>query len=103
MTVLWGWCVLWWVMDGSPATCASMGKALGTESATLLGKTFRARVVACAAAGGGYVFQSDHSVSSNVDPATYDFAVRLVREHGNYPLDLAELGIALDAREGARR
>ena len=29
-----------------------MGKALGTASAALLGKTFRARVVACAAVGG---------------------------------------------------
>jgi len=41
-----------------------------------------------AARGGGYVFQSDHSISSNVDPATYDYIVQLVREHGRYPLDL---------------
>jgi uroporphyrinogen-III decarboxylase len=33
-----------------------------------------------AAKGGGYILQSDHSVPSNVDPATYDYLVRLVRE-----------------------
>ncbi|MCX7427036.1 MAG: hypothetical protein NTW96_15605 [Planctomycetia bacterium] len=33
-----------------------------------------------AAKGGGYIVQSDHSVPSNVDPATYDYLVRLVRE-----------------------
>jgi len=41
-----------------------------------------------AARGGGYVLQSDHSISSNVDPATYDYLVHLVREHGRYPLEL---------------
>ena len=41
-----------------------------------------------AAKGGGYIFQSDHSVPSNVPPASYDFVVRLVRERGRYPLDL---------------
>ena len=46
-----------------------------------------------AAKGGGYVFQSDHSISSNVDPKTYDFVVRLVREYGRYPLDLAEYNV----------
>jgi len=40
--------------------------------------------------GGGYIFQSDHSISSNVAPSTYDFVVQLVREHGRYPLRLAE-------------
>ncbi len=44
-----------------------------------------------AARGGGYIFQSDHSVSSAVSGATYDFIVGLVREHGRYPLRLAEL------------
>ena len=43
-----------------------------------------------AARGGGYIFQSDHSVSSSVSGATYDFIVKLVREHGRYPLDLGE-------------
>jgi len=35
-----------------------------------------------------YIFQSDHSVPSNVPPASYDFVVRLVRRRGRYPLDL---------------
>lgn len=41
-----------------------------------------------AARGGGYLLQSDHSISSNVDPATYDYVVHLVRRHGRYPLKL---------------
>ena len=50
-----------------------------------------------AAKGGGYIFQSDHSVPSNVSGASYDTAVKLVREHGRYPLrlgryDLPDLG-----------
>lgn len=43
-----------------------------------------------AAKGGGYILQSDHSMPDNVDPATYDYVVRLVREHGQYPLALGE-------------
>jgi uroporphyrinogen decarboxylase len=43
-----------------------------------------------AAKGGGYIFQSDHSVSSNVSGHTYDYIVKLVREFGNYPLQLPE-------------
>jgi uroporphyrinogen-III decarboxylase len=43
-----------------------------------------------AAKGGGFIFQSDHSMPSNVDPATYDYAINLVREYGDYPLDLGE-------------
>lgn len=43
-----------------------------------------------AAKGGGYIFQSDHSVSSAVSGHTYDYIVNLVREHGNYPLQLGE-------------
>lgn len=39
-----------------------------------------------AAQGGGYIFQSDHSVSSSVSGATYDYIVKLVREYGQYPL-----------------
>lgn len=41
-----------------------------------------------AAKGGGYIFQSDHSVSSAVSGQTYDYIVKLVREFGNYPLHL---------------
>ena len=41
-----------------------------------------------AARGGGYIFQSDHSVSSAVSGETYDYIVKLVREYGRYPLAL---------------
>jgi len=41
-----------------------------------------------AAKGGGYIFQSDHSVAADVSGPTYDFIVKLVREVGRYPLDL---------------
>ena len=43
-----------------------------------------------AAKGGGFIFQSDHSVSSNVSGHTYDYIVNLVREYGKYPLHLKE-------------
>ncbi|MFB3826341.1 MAG: uroporphyrinogen decarboxylase family protein [Bryobacteraceae bacterium] len=39
-----------------------------------------------AARGGGYVFMSDHSVSSSVSGPAYDSIVKLVREYGRYPL-----------------
>jgi hypothetical protein len=41
-----------------------------------------------AARGGGFIFQSDHSVASDVSGKTYDLIVKLVREHGRYPLQL---------------
>ena len=41
-----------------------------------------------AAKGGGYIFQSDHSVAGDVSGHTYDAIVKMVREHGRYPLDL---------------
>jgi hypothetical protein len=43
-----------------------------------------------AARGGGYIFQSDHSVATDVSGFTYDYIVKLVREYGNYPLNLGE-------------
>jgi uroporphyrinogen-III decarboxylase len=43
-----------------------------------------------AAKGGGYILQSDHSVPDNVAPASYDYMIQLVREHGTYPLELGE-------------
>jgi hypothetical protein len=46
-----------------------------------------------AAKGGGYVFQSDHSVPSNISGANYDFVVNLVRDRARYPLDLGEFDI----------
>ena len=39
-----------------------------------------------AAAGGGWVFQSDHSVSSGVAPESYERAIETLRAWGNYPL-----------------
>ncbi len=41
-----------------------------------------------AARGGGYIFQSDHSVSASVSGRTYDAIVRLVHEFGRYPIQL---------------
>jgi uroporphyrinogen decarboxylase len=46
-----------------------------------------------AAKGGGYIFQSDHSVPGNVSGERYDYVVGLVRTHGTYPLALGELDI----------
>jgi hypothetical protein len=43
-----------------------------------------------AAKGGGFIFMSDHSVTSGVSGATFDFIVKLVREYGRYPLRLGE-------------
>jgi len=43
-----------------------------------------------AAKGGGYIFQSDHSVVGDVSGKTYDTIVKFVREFGVYPLDLGE-------------
>ena len=43
-----------------------------------------------AAKGGGYIFQSDHSVASNISGKTYDMIVKLVRKYGTYPLKLDE-------------
>lgn len=48
-----------------------------------------------AAKGGGYIFQSDHSVASDVTGQTYDYIVKLVREFGQYPLDLGEYNLEI--------
>ncbi len=50
-----------------------------------------------AAKGGGYIFQSDHSVTSSVSGQTYDFIVNLVRQYGQYPLDLGEYDVDMGA------
>jgi uroporphyrinogen-III decarboxylase len=39
-----------------------------------------------AAVGGGWIFQSDHSVSSSVAPESYALAIKTLRQHGAYPL-----------------
>jgi len=46
-----------------------------------------------AAKGGGFIFQSDHSVPHNIAPADYDYVVELVRKHGVYPLQLEEFDL----------
>lgn len=46
-----------------------------------------------AAKGGGLIFQSDHSVPSNVSGQRYEYVVNLVREYGKYPLQLGEYDI----------
>jgi hypothetical protein len=48
-----------------------------------------------AAKGGGFIFQSDHSVPGNVPGESYDYVVKLVREYGRYPLQLGEYDVPL--------
>ncbi|MCF7927833.1 MAG: uroporphyrinogen decarboxylase family protein [Spirochaetales bacterium] len=43
-----------------------------------------------AAKGGGMIFMSDHSVPNSVSGERFDYVMKLVREYGNYPLDLGE-------------
>ncbi len=43
-----------------------------------------------AAKGGGWIFQSDHSVPNTVSGQKYDYVVKLVRQYGKYPLRLGE-------------
>lgn len=50
-----------------------------------------------AAQGGGWIFQSDHSVSSNVEPESYLLALDIVREYGKYPLDMERIKKELEA------
>lgn len=40
--------------------------------------------------GGGYIFQSDHSVSGDVAPESYKYAIDLVKKYGTYPLMIPE-------------
>ncbi len=46
-----------------------------------------------AAKGGGYIFQSDHSVPDDVSAASYEYVLGLVREKGRYPLALGEFDL----------
>ena len=48
------------------------------------------------------IYQSYHSVSSSGSGKTYDFIVNLVREYGEYPLDLGEYDVDMTASTGAR-
>ena len=47
-----------------------------------------------AAKGGGFIFQSDAgSVSDDISPEKFDYVINLVREYGEYPLELGEYDI----------
>jgi len=46
-----------------------------------------------AAKGGGYIFQSDHSVPDDISGERYDYVAGLVRKYGVYPLRLEEYDI----------
>ena len=54
-----------------------------------------------AAKDGGYIFQSDHSMSSNVDPETYDCVMQLMHQFGNYPLQLGQYDDPIICESGA--
>ena len=43
------------------------------------------------AVGGGWICQSDHSVSSGVSPESYEYMVDLIRTYGKFPLDLDKI------------
>ena len=47
-----------------------------------------------AAKGGGYIFQSDHSVPSGIPGRNYDYVVKLVRQYGKYPLQLGDYDLS---------
>lgn len=49
-----------------------------------------------AAKEGGFIFQSDHSVPSNISAERYEYVINLVREYGKYPLELGEYDIAME-------
>jgi uroporphyrinogen-III decarboxylase len=46
-----------------------------------------------AAKGGGFIFQSDHSVPGNVSARNYEYVIGLVRQYGVYPLRLGEFDL----------
>ena len=46
-----------------------------------------------AAKGGGLIFQSDHSVPVSISGHQYDYVVNLVRQYGQYPLQLGQYGL----------
>jgi uroporphyrinogen-III decarboxylase len=52
-----------------------------------------------AAQGGGYICQSDHSVSSDVAPESYAYMAELAREYGTLPLDMRRIQSELEALE----
>jgi uroporphyrinogen decarboxylase len=43
--------------------------------------------------GGGFIFQSDHSVPGDISAQNYEYVINMVREHGRYPLRLGEFDL----------
>ena len=78
------------VMTGLDRICEGEWQKLKTFNLGVLANPASLDRKLNAAKGGGFIFQSDHSVSSEVSGPTYDYIVNLVREYGNYPLDLKE-------------
>jgi len=52
------------------------------------------------AAGGGWICQSDHSVTSGVSPESYEYMVGLIRSYGKYPLDMDRIKRELSELDG---
>jgi uroporphyrinogen decarboxylase len=74
--------------------CGNMdARAWATDPMEALKRTVLTKLNA--ARGGGFIFQSDHSVPSNVSAERYQYVVELVRRHGTYPLHLGEFDLDL--------
>ena len=43
-----------------------------------------------AAAGGGYIPSSDHSIHSGISIDNYDYFIKLIKKYGKYPLDIPD-------------
>ncbi|MCL5073590.1 MAG: hypothetical protein M1308_22250, partial [Actinobacteria bacterium] len=48
-----------------------------------------------AAKSGGFIFQTDHSVSNAVPPKNYEYAVYLLDKFGKYPLKLGRHNVEI--------
>ncbi|MDP2984250.1 MAG: uroporphyrinogen decarboxylase family protein [Candidatus Latescibacter sp.] len=71
------------------AFCGNMDViAWANESMDKLKKTVLRKL--SAARGGGFIFQSDHSVPDTISGQRYDYVVNLVRQCGKYPLQFRE-------------
>ena len=55
-----------------------------------------------AAKGGGFIFQSDHSVPNDISGEKYDYVVKLIRDYGKYPLRLGEYDLAMSSTNERR-
>ena len=74
-------------MQSKPSSCGRLRKAPCKKSSVSFTKLNAAK-------GGGFIFQSDHSVPGNIAGPDYDYVVNLVRKHGVYPLQLGEFDLA---------